>query len=125
MAEKKKRLHMGERAAADRVRDFEEVPLGYTPEQAMEEAKRCIQCKNPLCVKGCPVEVFIPAFIKLVAEGKFAEAADKVKETNALPAVCGRVCPQEEQCEKECILGKRGEPIAIGNLERFVADWQR
>lgn len=125
MAEKKVRLHMSERSVDERIRDFNEVPQGYSPEQAMEEAKRCIQCKNPLCVKGCPVEVFIPAFIKLVAEGKFAEAADKVKETNALPAVCGRVCPQEEQCEKECILGKKGEPIAIGNLERFVADWQR
>ncbi|MFA5840003.1 MAG: NADPH-dependent glutamate synthase [Candidatus Margulisiibacteriota bacterium] len=125
MAEKKARLHMSERSVDERITDFNEVPQGYTPEQAIEEAKRCIQCKNPLCVKGCPVEVFIPAFIKLVAEGKFAEAADKIKETNALPAVCGRVCPQEEQCEKECILGKKGEPIAIGNLERFVADYQR
>lgn len=125
MAEKKKRKHMQERSAAERIEDFNEVPLGYTPEEAMEEAKRCIQCKNPLCVKGCPVEVQIPAFIKLLAEGKFAEAAQKIKETNGLPAVCGRVCPQEEQCELKCILGVKGEPIAIGTLERFVADWER
>jgi len=125
MVEKKQRLHMQERTVAERIRDFEEVPLGYTPEQAMEEARRCIQCKNPLCVGGCPVEVQIPEFIKLLAEGKFAEAAQKIKETNALPAICGRVCPQEEQCELKCILGVKGEPVAIGTLERFVADWER
>jgi glutamate synthase (NADPH/NADH) small chain len=125
MAEKKKRLHMQERAAAERVRDFQEVPLGYTPEQAVEEARRCLQCKNRPCVGGCPVEVKIPEFIKLVAEGKFAEASQKIKETNALPAVCGRVCPQEEQCELKCVLGVKGEPVAIGTLERFVADWER
>jgi glutamate synthase (NADPH/NADH) small chain len=125
MAEKKKRLHMKERSVAERIRDFQEVPLGYTPEQAMEEAKRCIQCKKPLCVGGCPVEVDIPGFLKLVAEGKFDEAAKKIKETNALPAICGRVCPQEDQCELKCILGVKGEPIAIGTLERFVADWER
>ena len=125
MAEKKLRQKMNERAASERKQDFKEVPLGYTPEQAIEEAKRCIQCKKPLCVKGCPVEINIPAFIKLIAEGSFDEAAKKIKETNALPAVCGRVCPQEEQCERECILGKKGEPIAIGNLERFVADYER
>jgi len=116
---------MKERSAMERTRDFNEVPLGYTPEEAIEEAKRCIQCQNPLCVKGCPVEVQIPAFIKLLAEGKFAEAAQKIKETNGLPAVCGRVCPQEEQCELKCILGVKGEPVAIGTLERFVADWER
>jgi glutamate synthase (NADPH) small chain len=125
MSEKKKRLHMKERSAAERTRDFQEVPLGYTPEEAMAEAKRCIQCKNPLCVGGCPVEVKIPEFIKLVADGKFAEASRKIKETNALPAVCGRVCPQEEQCELKCVLGVKGEPVAIGTLERFVADWER
>jgi glutamate synthase (NADPH/NADH) small chain len=125
MAEKKQRQHMKERTVAERIRDFEEVPLGYTPEQAMGEAKRCIQCKNLLCVGGCPVEVDIPAFIKLVAEGKFDEAAKKIKGTNALPAICGRVCPQEEQCELKCILGVKGKPVAIGNLERFVADWER
>ncbi|MFH1683704.1 MAG: NAD(P)-binding protein, partial [Candidatus Margulisiibacteriota bacterium] len=125
MAEKKKRLHMKERSVAERIRDFQEVPLGYTPEQAMEEAQRCIQCKKPLCVQGCPVEIDIPAFLKLTAEGKFSEAAKKIKETNGLPAICGRVCPQEDQCELKCILGIKGEPIAIGTLERFVADWER
>jgi len=125
MAEKKKRLHMSERTVEDRIRDFEEVPLGYTPEQAMEEARRCIQCKNPLCVKGCPVEVKIPEFIQLVAQGDFDAAVKKIKETNALPAICGRVCPQEEQCELKCVLGVKGEPVAIGTLERFVADWER
>ncbi len=125
MAEKKAREHMEERPAAERIKDFQEVPLGYTPEQAIAEAKRCIQCKKPLCVKGCPVEIDIPAFIKLVAENNFQGAVDKIKETNGLPAVCGRVCPQEEQCEKKCILGIKGEPIAIGVLERFVADWER
>ncbi|MDD4179342.1 MAG: NADPH-dependent glutamate synthase [Candidatus Margulisbacteria bacterium] len=125
MAEKKKRQQMVERPVAERTRDFQEVPLGYTPEQAIEEAKRCLQCKNPLCVKGCPVEVKIPEFIKLLSEGKIAEAAQKIKETNGLPAICGRVCPQEEQCELKCILGVKGEPIAIGTLERFVADWER
>jgi len=114
---------MSERTVEDRIRDFEEVPLGYTPEQAMEEARRCIQCKNPLCVKGCPVEVKIPEFIQLVAQGDFDAAVKKIKETNALPAICGRVCPQEEQCELKCVLGVKGEPVAIGTLERFVADW--
>ncbi|MDD5382212.1 MAG: NADPH-dependent glutamate synthase [Candidatus Margulisbacteria bacterium] len=116
---------MRERSAAERIRDFQEVPLGYTPEQAIEEAKRCIQCKNPKCVGGCPVEIDITGFLKFVAEGDFASAAEKIKETNALPAICGRVCPQEDQCEKECILGVKGEPVAIGSLERFVADWER
>ncbi len=125
MIEKGKRQHMRERSVEERIRDFQEVPLGYTPEQAMEEAKRCIQCKKPLCVGGCPVEVDISGFIKLVAEGKFDEAARKIKETNALPAICGRVCPQEEQCELKCVLGVKGEPVAIGTLERFVADWER
>ena len=122
MADNKSRQKMNERAASERKKDFNEVPLGYTPQQAIAEAKRCIQCKKPLCVTGCPVEINIPAFIKLIAEGKFDEAAKKIKETNALPAVCGRVCPQEEQCEKKCILGVKGDPIAIGNLERFAAD---
>lgn len=125
MAEKKKREHMKDRPVAERIRDFQEVPLGYTPEQAMEEAKRCIQCKKPLCVGGCPVEIDIPAFIKLVAEGDFEGAVKKIKETNALPAICGRVCPQEDQCELKCIIGIKGEPVAIGTLERFVADWER
>ncbi len=125
MAEKKLRQPMQNRSPKDRIRDFEEVPIGYTAEQAIDEAKRCIQCKNPLCVKGCPVEIDIPGFIKFVALGDFESAAKKIKETNALPAICGRVCPQEDQCEQKCILGIKGEPVSIGNLERFVADWQR
>lgn len=116
---------MQNRPANERVRDFNEVPLGFTDEQAIQEAKRCIQCKNPQCVKGCPVEVNIPGFLKQVALGDFSAAVKEIKNTNALPAVCGRVCPQEEQCEKKCILGVKGEPVAIGGLERFVADHER
>ena len=125
MAEKKIRQHMQNRSAQERIKDFKEVPLGFTPEQAIAEAKRCIQCKKPLCVSGCPVEIDIPGFIKFVAQGDFESAVQKIKETNALPAVCGRVCPQEDQCEKQCILGIKGEAVAIGNLERFVADYER
>jgi glutamate synthase (NADPH) small chain len=125
MAEKKSRLHMKERLAAERIRDFEEVPLGYTVDEAIEEAKRCLQCKDPKCVAGCPVEVDIPGFLKLVAQGDFESAVKKIKETNSLPAICGRVCPQEDQCELKCILGLKGEPVAVGNLERFVADYER
>jgi glutamate synthase (NADPH/NADH) small chain len=116
---------MPEQEPEARARNFQEVPLGYTPEQAQAEAERCLQCKKPFCVDGCPVNVAIPAFIKLVAEGKFVEAARKIKETNCLPAVCGRVCPQESQCEALCVLGKKGEAAAIGRLERFVADFER
>lgn len=107
----------------ERVHNFEEVCLGYTKEEAMAEAKRCIQCKNPLCVPLCPVNIDIPGFIKQIAEEDFQEAAQILADYSALPAVCGRVCPQEDQCEKTCILGKKGEPIAIGKLERFAADW--
>lgn len=107
----------------ERAGDFNEVSMGYSPEQAKEEASRCIQCKNPQCVKGCPVNINIPAFIKLIAEGDPAAALDKIKEKNNLPAVCGRVCPQEDQCEKMCILGRKGEPIAIGYLERYASDY--
>ena len=122
---KRTRQPMPERPADERVTDFDEVPLGYTPEQAIAEAQRCLQCKRPTCVDGCPVMVQIPEFIQLITEGRFSEAARKIKETNALPAICGRVCPQESQCEMTCVLAKRGEPIAIGRLERFVADWER
>ncbi len=108
-----------------RTRNFDEVPLGYTEEMAVAEAKRCIQCKKPLCIGGCPVDVDIPGFIKLIAEGNFSGAARRLKETNCLPAVCGRVCPQEDQCEKICILGRKGEPVAVGRLERFAADYER
>jgi glutamate synthase (NADPH) small chain len=119
------RQPMPEQPPAVRVGNFKEVPYGLTPDLAILEASRCIQCKNPQCVKGCPVSVQIPEFIDLVARGRFLEAARKIKETNALPAVCGRVCPQEEQCEMPCVLGKKGEPVAIGRLERFVADFER
>jgi glutamate synthase (NADPH) small chain len=105
-----------------RGKNFQEVALGYTKEQALAEASRCLNCKKPLCMKGCPVEVDIPDFIAEIKSGNFLGAVGKIKEKNSLPAICGRVCPQESQCEKECILGKKGEPVAIGALERFVAD---
>jgi glutamate synthase (NADPH/NADH) small chain len=123
--EKIPRQAMPEQAPQDRARNFEEVPFGYSEETAILEASRCLNCKNPRCVSGCPVNINIPAFITLIKEGKFIEAAMKVKEQNALPAVCGRVCPQEEQCEKLCVLGIKSEPVAIGRLERFVADYLR
>jgi glutamate synthase (NADPH/NADH) small chain len=107
-----------------RKTNFEEVACGFTEQQAIAEASRCLNCPKQFCVSGCPVEVAIPDFIKLIKNGDFSGAAAKVKEKNSLPAICGRVCPQENQCEKECILGKKGEPIAIGALERFAADWQ-
>ncbi len=119
------RVPMPERPASERVRDFDEVPLGYTADQARVEAGRCLLCKKPQCITGCPVGIDIPGFVKLIVEGKFEEAADRILLVNALPAVCGRVCPQETQCEIKCVLGKKGKPVAIGNLERFVADWKR
>ena len=106
-----------------RAGNFEEVALGYTAEMAMDEAKRCLNCKNPACRTGCPVAVRIPEFIAKVAEGAFEEAYDIITSTNSLPAVCGRVCPQEKQCESKCVRGLKGESVAIGRLERFVADW--
>lgn len=109
----------------DRITNFDEVALGYTEEQAILEAKRCLECKNPKCVEGCPVNIDIPGFIAKIKEGDFQEAITIIKYTNTLPAVCGRVCPQEEQCEKLCILGKKSEPIAIGRLERICADRER
>ena len=108
-----------------RTHNFMEVPYGLTTELALLEADRCIQCKNPKCVEGCPVNIDIAEFIRLICEEKFDEAAKKIKERNVLPAVCGRVCPQEDQCEKLCILGIKDKPVAIGNLERFVADFER
>ncbi len=117
------KIPMPEQDPNVRNKNFEEVALGYTPEMAIEEATRCLNCKNKPCVSGCPVQVNIPEFIALVAEGKFLEAAAKIKETSALPAVCGRVCPQESQCESKCVRGIKGEPVAIGRLERFVADY--
>ena len=119
------RQKMPEQDPIERAKNFSEVPYGYSPETAMLEASRCIQCKKPFCVQGCPVEIDIPGFIALIAEGKFLESARKLKEKNVLPAICGRVCPQEEQCEMKCVLGKKFEPVAIGRLERFVADYER
>jgi glutamate synthase (NADPH/NADH) small chain len=118
-------VKMREQDPKVRAANFSEVPYGYSPDEARAEASRCLQCRKPLCVTGCPVNVQIPQFIKLIVEGDFAAAARKIKETNALPAVCGRVCPQEEQCELTCVLGKKGAAVAVGHLERFAADWER
>lgn len=123
--ERPPRQAMPEQHPEDRAKNFYEVPYGYTPELAMLEASRCITCKKPKCVEGCPVNVDIPGFIALVQQGKFIEAAQYIKEQNALPAICGRVCPQEEQCEAKCVLGIKGDPVAVGRLERFVADFER
>jgi len=119
------RVPMPEQPAETRVDNFLEVPQGYTAAQARQEAQRCLQCRKPKCMDGCPVQVDIPAFLKLVAAGQFAQAARQIKASNCLPAVCGRVCPQESQCEGQCVLGKRGTPVAIGALERFAADYER
>lgn len=119
------RQPMPEQDAKARSRNFDEVPLGYTPQAAVAEANRCIQCKTRPCIEGCPVEIDIPGFINHISNGDFIGAAKKIKETNALPAVCGRVCPQETQCEEKCVRRKKGESVAIGRLERFVADFER
>lgn len=116
---------MSDRPADVRIRDFGEVDIGLSTDEAINEAARCLQCKRPLCVRGCPVGIDIPAFIREVAEGNFPAAARALKEQNMLPAICGRVCPQETQCEGVCILGNRDAPIRIGAIERFVADWER
>ena len=120
-----KRVPVREQDPKVRARNFEEVCLGYTAEEAIAEASRCLNCKNPRCVASCPVNLQIPAFIAQVAKGDFAEAARIIARDSSLPAICGRVCPQETQCEGSCILGVKGEPVAIGRLERFVADWSR
>lgn len=125
MAEKISRQKKREQAPNERNKNFEEVAFNYTPEQAVLEASRCIQCKKPQCVEGCPVNVAIPQFIQKIKEKDFLGAYQTIKKDNYLPAVCGRVCPQEIQCEGKCILGKKSEPVAIGNLERFAADWAR
>ncbi len=119
------RQPMPEQDPRRRRHNFEEVPRGYSEETAMLEASRCLQCKKAGCIQGCPVNIHIPGFIELIAQGRFVEALVKLKEQNALPAVCGRVCPQESQCEALCILGKKGDPVAIGRLERFAADYAR
>ena len=120
-----KKVPVREQDAAARAKNFDEVCLGYHKDEAMEEAQRCINCKNAKCIKGCPVAINIPAFIEQVKLGNIEEAYQIISESSALPAVCGRVCPQESQCEGECIRGIKGEPISIGKLERFVADWAR
>ena len=129
MAEKKtlntiapKKTPIPEQSAAERVHNFKEVALGYTEEQALAEAERCLGCKKPKCIEGCPVEIDIPAFVQKIVERDYRGAYDVLKKTNALPAVCGRVCPQEVQCERTCIVGKKLEPTGIGRLERFAAD---
>ncbi|MCP4683180.1 MAG: FAD-dependent oxidoreductase, partial [Desulfobacterales bacterium] len=122
--EKIPRQPMPEQDPKERAQNFDEVPFGLSPEAAIKEAERCIQCKKPACVSGCPVEVDIPGFIRLIKEGEFTASISKLWEMNSLPAVCGRVCPQELQCEGKCIVGKKGEPVAIGNLERFAADYE-
>jgi glutamate synthase (NADPH/NADH) small chain len=118
-----KKVPIPEQDPQVRNKNFDEVALGYTEEMAIEEAKRCLNCKHKPCIAGCPVNVQIPEFISLIAEGKFAEAYETIIQTNSLPAVCGRVCPQETQCEQRCVRGIKGEPVAIGRLERFAADW--
>ena len=121
-------VKMPEQGAHERIRNVNEVPLGFTADMAKLEAQRCLQCKNAPCVKGCPVAIDIPAFIGSILEGRYRESINKIKETNILPAVCGRVCPQEEQCQKTCVVGKSNKDVAkavqIGKLERFAADWE-
>lgn len=116
---------MKERSPQERRQDFKEVNRGYSAQEALQEARRCLQCKNRPCVQGCPVGVDIPDFVRAVAHERMDEAVKILKGKNTLPAVCGRVCPQEEQCEKQCVLGKKGQPVAVGYLERYVADWEQ
>ena len=119
-----KKIPMREQPPKERVQNFDEVPYGYSEEEAITEANRCLTCKKPSCVDGCPVEIDIPGFIERIAQGDFKEAIRVMKKMNVLPAICGRVCPQEDQCEKVCVLSKKMEPVAIGRLERFIADWE-
>jgi glutamate synthase (NADPH) small chain len=120
-----KAVEVAKQDPATRSKNFKEVVLGYSEEQALAEASRCLGCKAPKCVEGCPVGVEIPGFIGLIKQKKYEEAIAKIKERNSLPAICGRVCPQEEQCQKNCVLGLKGEPVSIGRLERFAADLER
>ncbi|MBO3318833.1 MAG: NADPH-dependent glutamate synthase [Clostridium perfringens] len=122
---KKKRVKAKEQDPIERGKNFKEVSLGYGEEEAIEEANRCLGCKNPKCVEGCPVSVNIPSFISFIKKGDFSASFEELSKYNALPAVCGRVCPQESQCEGKCVLGIKGEPLAIGQLERFIADFAR
>ena len=125
MQERMIKIPVREQDPKIRATNFEEVCLGYNEEEAIKDAKRCLQCKNPMCRKGCPVSIDIPGFVKEVSEGNFEEAAKIISKYSALPAVCGRVCPQETQCEGKCVLGVKGDAVSIGKLERFVADWAR
>ena len=119
------RQGMPEQDPQERAHNFYEVALGYTEELALLEASRCLQCKKPLCMQGCPVEIDIPIFIGRIREKDFLGAAGMIKQKNSLPSIAGRVCPQETQCEERCVLGKKGQPCAIGRLERFAADYER
>jgi glutamate synthase (NADPH) small chain len=121
----KKAIEMAKQEPNIRNKNFSEVALGYTEAEAQEEANRCLCCPNPMCRTGCPVEVPIPTFIKCIKEKKYAEGIAAIKSKNALPAVCGRVCPQEVQCQSKCVIGRMGDPVSIGRLERFLADWER
>ena len=120
-----KRVPVREQDPKVRAKNFEEVCLGYNKEEAMEEATRCLNCKNARCIQGCPVSINIPAFIQEVKAGNIEEAYKVIGKSSALPAICGRVCPQESQCEGQCVRGIKGEAVSIGKLERFVADWSR
>ena len=119
----KNRVPVREQKPEERVKNFKEVSFGYNHEEALMEAERCLQCRNPRCVGACPVAINIPKFIQELKDGRIDKARDTIGEASNLPAVCGRVCPQEEQCEGKCIVGIKGEPVNIGKLERFVADW--
>ena len=123
MNKNEKKVEMPVVPAAVRIQNYTEVATGYTLEMALEEADRCLDCKNPKCIAGCPVNVKINEFIRALKEGEMQKAYDLIYETNAFPSVCGRVCPQETQCEAKCIVGIKKEPVAIGRLERFVGDW--
>ena len=125
MKDRMKRVPISEQSPKVRCNNFQEVCLGYTEEEAIREASRCLECKNPKCVKGCPVSINIPKFISYIKKNEFENAAKEIAKYSTLPAVCGRVCPQESQCEGVCVLGIKGEAVSIGKLERFIADWAR
>src|SRR5680860_469038 len=121
--EKIPRTKISQQDPQERVKNFSEVELGYSEEEALKETSRCLQCKKPKCADGCPVEIDIKSFIAYISEKQFEKALEKIREKNSMPGICGRVCPQEDQCEKECIVGIKSEPVAIGKLERFAADY--
>src|SRR5450830_245967 len=121
--EKIPRTKISQQNPGERIKNFSEVELGYSEEEAVRESSRCLKCKNPKCTQGCPVEIDIKSFIAHINENQFEKALEKIREKNSMPGICGRVCPQENQCEKACILGIKNEPVAIGKLERFAADY--